>query len=77
MQAVLERFDSRHGLVGLVIIVSILAGFIVLADMLLSGDRASVWYFLGFVAALVTAFLLGTMGWQLVGGTDELVEDTD
>ena len=70
MQAVMERFDSRHGLVGLVIIVSILAGFIVLADLLLSGDRASVWYFVGFVAALVTAFLVGTLGWRRVDGAD-------
>ncbi|WP_254864579.1 hypothetical protein [Halovivax gelatinilyticus] len=70
MDTVWRQFDSRFGVVGLLVLVSLLAGFIVVSDAVLSGDRVSVWYFIAFVVALVAAFVGGTVGWQRIKSTE-------
>ncbi len=64
MQTVLERFDSRRGIVGLLVVVSLLAAFIVVSDAILSGERDSIRYFVLFVVVLVVGYVGATLGWQ-------------
>lgn len=64
MQRVLDGIDSRRGILGFVVVVSLIAGFIVAADGLLAGDRYVVGYFVVFVLALVGAAVAGAIGWD-------------
>lgn len=64
MEEVLDRFDSRRGIVGFLAVVSLLAGFIVVSNRVQTGDRTSLLYFLLFVVVLVAAVIAGTYGWR-------------
>ncbi|WP_290812469.1 hypothetical protein [Halovivax sp.] len=64
MQRVIDGLDSRRGIFGFVVVISLLAGFIVAADGLLYGDREVVGYFVVFVLALVGVAVIGALGWQ-------------
>lgn len=64
MEKVLEGFDSRRGIVGFLVVVSLLAGFIVVSNEVQTGDQTSLLYFLLFVVVLVAAVIAGTYGWR-------------
>ncbi|WP_247730506.1 hypothetical protein [Halovivax limisalsi] len=66
MQTVLERFDSRRGIVGLLVVASLLAGFIVATNAVSGGESEALVYFIGFVVVMVAAFVGGTIGWNRV-----------
>ncbi|MFC3959747.1 hypothetical protein [Halovivax cerinus] len=63
MRDVLERFDSRRGIAGFVVVVSLVAAFMVVSNEVQAGDRDSLLYFLLFVVILVATVLGGAYGW--------------
>ncbi|AGB14738.1 hypothetical protein Halru_0086 [Halovivax ruber XH-70] len=66
MREVLAGFDSRRGLVGFVVVVSLVAGFMVVSNEVQAGDREALLYFLLFVIVLVAVVLGGAYAWRFI-----------
>lgn len=75
MQTVLDRFDTRRGIIGFLVVVSLLAGIFVVSAEINGGDRGAVWDFLLFAIVLIGASVYGR--WYVDGRTDPEAESGD